>query len=207
MQMLNPANIDFLRAQTKRKITLNEYVKAYYDVDIVAYDTVLDSVLIAAIQKTFELTQQAENDPAHPLYYPPSKRINEYGNHVENVLCAAIEQITGNGAKNLGVGYPDVRTVVGDYNIYPECKIGPNIDVIGSMRSFYTTTPAPRAKKIKNIQNGIHLLFKFEHAGPGKLTGRYRVFDLNGLVYTAEGSLQQGNDQDIYRCNLVLENT
>lgn len=204
--MLKESNIQYLLAQHKRKITLNEYIKAYYNADILSYDNALDTVLNAAIQRTFELTHAAENNPTHPLYYSSTKRINEYGNHVEKVLCAAIEEITGNPAKNLGVGYPDVKTVINNYNIYPECKIGPNIDVVGSMRSFYTTTPAERTKRIKNIQDGIHLLFKFEHAGPGRLTGRYCVFDLNGLVYTAEGSLQQGNDLDIYKCNLVLKN-
>ena len=205
--MLNEENLNYLKSQTKRRITLNEYVKAYYDADILPYDESLNEILQKAIAQTLELTKEAENNPGHPLYYPVNKRINEYGNHVENVLCTAIEEITGNTAKNLGVGYPDVRTNINNYNIYPECKIGPDIDVVGGMRSFYTTTPAARTKKIKNIQDGIHLLFKFEHAGAGRLTGRYRVFDLNGLEYTAEGSLQQGNDKDIYKCNLVLTNS
>lgn len=204
--ILNDNNINFLKNQTKRRITLNEYVKAYYDCNIIPYSAQLDTIIKKSCDRVFEITDQASNDPSHKFYYPKNKRINEYGNHVENVLCAAIEEITGNKAKNLGVGYPDVATKVFDYHIYPECKISSDISDVGSMRSFYTTTPAPRTKKIKNLQDGIHLLFKFEHDGPGRLTGRYKVWDLNGLEYTAEGSLQQGNAKDIDRhCKLIIE--
>jgi hypothetical protein len=204
--ILNENNIAFLKSQSKRRITLNEYVKAYYDANILPYDNALDNVIQKSCARVFEITKAAYNNPSHEFYYSYDKRINEYGNHVENVLCAAIEEITGNSAKNLGVGYPDVRTKIFDYNIYPECKICADIDDVGSMRSFYTTTPAERTKKIKDLHDGIHLLFKFEHDGPGKLTGRYKIWDLNGLEYTAEGSLQQGNAKDIdTHCKVVMD--
>lgn len=205
MTYLKEDNIGFLRKQAKRRITLNEYVKAYYDADIIPFDTGLLDILQQAITRTFDITKTAYGDAEHPLHYREGGRINEYGNHVENVLCAAIEEITGVEAKNLGVGYPDVRTAISGYTIYPECKITKDLDEVSGMRSFYTTTPAERTKKIKNLQDGMHLLFKFEHAGPGVLTGRFRVWDLNGLEYTAEGSLQQGNDKDVSKCKLIME--
>ena len=197
-------NVEYLRAQSKRRITLNDYVRAYYDAEIVPYDYSLNEIILKAIERTFELTEEAYRNPTHPCYYDESKRINEYGNHVENVLCRALQEITGNEAKNLGVGYPDVRTSISTHIIYPECKITQDIDEIGSMRMFYTTTPAERTKKIKNLQDGMHLLFKFEHDGPSRLTGRYKMYDLNGLQYTAEGSLQQGNDKDLNETAILV---
>ena len=87
--------------------------------------------------------------------------------------------------------------------LYPECKISRDIEKASSLRSFYTSVPAERTKKIKNLQDGMHLLFKFEHNGPGVLTGRHKVFDLNGMEYVSE-ALQQGNDKNVYDCEMIF---
>jgi hypothetical protein len=196
-------NVDFLRSLKKRSITLNDYVKAYYDVEILPYDTSLNPILQKVINRVYEITKEAYNDPTHEYYFASTRRINEYGNHVEDVLCQAIEDVDGNEAKNLGVGYPDVRTTLGGYFLYPECKISKDIDTVGSMRSFYTSVPAERTKKIKDLQDGMHILFKFQHNGPGILTGRHKIFDLNGMEYVSE-ALQQGNDKHVYACNMLF---
>ena len=200
-------NVDYLRNQSKRRITLNDYLWAYYEAEITPYDPALNPILQQAIERTLTITAEAYENPDHAYYYPTHKRINEYGNHVENVLCQAIEDVTGSSAENLGVGYPDVRTRLGNHWVYPESKICEDIHKVSSMRSFYSTTPAAKTLKIKQLQTGMFLLFKFEHAGPSRLTGRYRVFDLNGLEYTAEGSLQQGNDRDVFKTKQVLART
>jgi len=196
-------NVDFLRGLGKRSITLNDYVKAYYDVEILPYDISLNPILQKVIDRVYEITKEAFDNPQHEYYYAPNRRINEYGNHVEDVLCQAIEDVDGTEAKNLGVDYPDVRTKLGGYFLYPECKISSNIDEVGSMRSFYTSVPAERTKKIKNLQDGMHILFKFHHNGPGVLTGRHKVFDLNGMQYVSE-ALQQGNDKNVYACKMLF---
>jgi hypothetical protein len=199
----NQENVDFLQGLGKRTITLNDYLKAYYGVEILPYNNTLDEILKKVINRVYEITNEAYNNPSHKYYYAPHKRINEYGNHVEDVLCQAIEDVDGSKAKNLGVGYPDLSAKMRGMFLYPECKISRDIEKASSLRSFYTSVPAERTKKIKNLQDGMHLLFKFEHNGPGVLTGRHKVFDLNGMEYVSE-ALQQGNDKNVYDCEMIF---
>lgn len=199
----NQDNVDFLRGLGKKTITINDYMKAYYNVEILPYNDILNDTLQKVINRVYEITKEAYGNPSHKYYYAPHKRINEYGNHVEDVLIQAVEDVDGATTKNLGVGYPDVSTILHNIVLYIECKISENIDKVSGMRSFYTSVPAERTKKIKNLQDGMHLLFKFEHDGPGVLTGRHKVFDLNGMEYVSE-ALQQGSDKNVYACDMIF---
>ena len=91
--------------------------------------------------------------------------------------------------------------------IYPELKISKKIDDINTFRVFYTSTPKESTKKRKAIVDGYHILFHFEHDGPGKLSKKYRVTDLNGFEYTALGNIQQGSYKDLYEIHdkIILE--
>ena len=202
---LNWDNIKFLKELSTRRITLREWLMAHYECDIIKYDDRFDNLISEIIHKTVEINDMAQSDVNHPLHYKGS-RINEYGNHLENVLCEAITQITGEQSENLGTGYPDCRTSIGGMMLYPEVKIGPNLDEQGSMRSFYTSVPKEKTKTRKNLKDGMHLLFKFEHDGIGKLTGRCKVVDLYEMEYEAV-TKQEGSDKDIFACETVYDNT
>jgi hypothetical protein len=202
---LNLDNVNFLKELSTRRILLREWVMAYYGCNILKYDTSYDELISKVIDKTVELNNIAQSDVYHPLHYRGS-RINEYGNHLENVLCEAITELTGEESENLGVGYPDCRTSLNGIMLYPEVKIGPNLESEGTMRSFYTSVPSKRTAIRKNLKDGMHLLFKFEHAGIGVLTGRCKVVDLYNMEYNAV-TKQEGNDLDIFACESIYDNT
>jgi hypothetical protein len=195
--------IDYLREQLEGDkgipITLNEYIEAYYNSKILPYDSKYDSMVSAIANNVVVI------NPSMPY----EGRINEYGNHLENILCASVEELYGVKAENLGTGYPDIRFNIDGVWFYGEVKIGPDLwKKPDTFRMFYTSTPKPKTIQRKNIQDGYHLLFHFEHAGPGALTGRWRVTDLDGFSYLAYGQIQQGSTKDLYDVHnkVVMEN-
>lgn len=205
----NPQIVETLRKLNSFEMTLNDYIKAYYDAEVLPFPSELKTTINQVIDKVMVICKDAENDTDHPFFYHRSKRINEFGNHLEDVVCEAIKQITGNEADNLGTGYPDVRTQIQEWNIYPECKTTQDIDEHTTMRTFYTSLPSERTKKRKNIKDGVHLLFTFEHDGDSNhsqgrgLTGRYTIRDLCGFKYYMVVK-QEGNGVDIAKCPIIL---
>lgn len=182
-------NIEYLKNQGERRIKLNEFILAYYDANVIPLPSEFNSFIRDIVMFTIEMNESM----------PYEGRINEYGNHLEKILVEAINSNYDDiNAENLGSGYPDTRFTYKGVNIYPEVKINPNVYETDSFRTFYTSTPKDRTKNIKSIKDGCHLLFHFEHNGPGILTGRYRVSDLDGYEYTSMGSIQQGNTKDLY---------
>lgn len=182
-------NIEFLRNQGERRITINEFIEAYYGSKILPFQTEFIDFIEDIVKETIKMNRV--------MVY--EGRINEYGNHLEKVLvCAINEKYTDIKAENLGSGYPDTRFEYNGVTFYPEIKINPNVYETDAFRTFYTSTPKEKTKKMKSIKDGCHLLFHFEHNGPGILTGRYRVSDLDGYEYTALGAIQQGNTKDLY---------
>ena len=174
-------------------ITLNDYVEAYYEKKILKFDTKYTKILTKISKKVVEL------NPTMPY----KGRINEYGNHLENTVVAAINEVCGEvedlGAMTLGTGYPDIRFKYDKKWFYVEVKIGPDLWVRpSSFRMFYTSTPKDIVAQRKDIQHGYHLIFHFEHNGPGELTGRYRITDLDGFLYHAHGRKQEGSSIDLY---------
>jgi len=175
-------------------ITLNDYVKAYYGKNILKFDPKYEETITEISEKVVELNPRI----------PYDGRINEYGNHLENTVVAAINEVCVDvkdlGAMTLGTGYPDIRFKYDNKWFYVEVKIGgPDLWVKpSSFRMFYTSTPKPKVKERKDIKDGYHLLFHFEHNGPGKLTGRYRITDLCEFEYQAHGRKQEGSSKDLY---------
>ena len=192
-------SVTYLREQKERRITLNDFVSAYYNCDILQVTPDLHDFLLDIVYLTIQMNGKL----------PYKGRINEYGNHLEEVMLRALqekykEQII---VEKLGSGYPDLRLQYGEIMIYPELKISKKIDDINTFRVFYTSTPKESTKKRKAIVDGYHILFHFEHDGPGKLSKKYRVTDLNGFEYTALGNIQQGSYKDLYEINdkIILE--
>lgn len=175
-------------------ITINDYIEAYYGKFIRPYSgdcKLLDEIVNHAIR-------------LNPLF-PYSGRINEYGNHMENVLAQATTEVLGSSVRNLGTGYPDLHFEYNHEHYYFEVKIGADVfSKPDTFRMFYTTTPKPKTVQRKNIQNGYHILVHFEHAGAGSLSGRYRVSDLDGFQYWAYGQIQQGSTKDLYENHNII---
>jgi len=198
-------NVEFLRNLENREITLNDWCEAFYDAKIFPLPTEEYSLFEQIARKTIDIFKLTNE-------YPYSGRRNEFGNHMENVLIAGVKEVLGIEAKNLGSGYPDVHFEYNGKNYYPECKVGHHLwKKADGFRMFYTSAPKPRTKALKNIKDGHHLLFHFEHGmikdGPGVLTGRFKITDLDGFVYRVE-AIQQGNAKDLYENHnkIIVEN-
>jgi len=194
-------NVTYLKEQVERKITLNDYVKAYYDCDILPFppekNNLVNQIAILAI----------EYKNKHLNTY--KRRINEQGNDQEEHLKNSMNNILNGIFKLLGTGYPDVggKAEELEFPLYCDSKIRKNLIDKESIRSFYTSTPAKKTKNKKDLKTGYHLLFIFEHDGNGKLTGKYRVSDLNGFIYTSFGNKQEGSYSDILSHNkFIAEN-
>lgn len=179
----------YLLNQQERRITLNDYIRVYYGAQVLPLPENLHDFIKTVMDRVVEINDEL------PYY----GRINEYGNHMEKVFIEVLRryfpEVT---AEKLGSGYPDTRININGVWVYPEIKIAEDVYEVSGFRTFYTSTPKDKTKNRKNIQDGSHLLIHFEHDGPGRLTGRYRVSDLDGYEYTSLGSIQQGNTIDLY---------
>ncbi len=193
-------NVEFLKSLEKRTITLNDYCYAYYRAKVLPLPKNQQEMIKKVAQKTVEIL------PKHPY----NGRVNEFGNHMEKVLRAAIKDVLGVKARGLGTGYPDVHFKFKGKNYYPECKVTKDFEP-DSFRFFYTSAPSETTKANKKIADGYHLLFHFQHdmrgRGKGSLTGKYKISDLEGFLYRNE-SIQQGNKKDLYLThkNIIAQN-
>jgi hypothetical protein len=190
-------NIEYLRAQEERIITLNEWCKAYYNCDIKQFPEDKVSFIHQIAQRTIELHNQSVKG---------IRRVNEQGNDNEDYLLVAIKEVFGNNFQKLGIAYPDIKgsTSILSNQLVFESKIMKNITDNGSFRIFYTSKPAPKTKKIKNLEDSYHLLFIFEHDKKGKLNDKYRVVDLDDFHYTSYGKKQEASYNDILRHNKFI---
>lgn len=195
----NPTSVDLLRSLVSTKITLNDYVKAFYDAEIFPFPT--DG--IETIKKIIDLSIQ--------LYkkYPYTGRVNEMGNYMEEILHRTIMEMNFGSSKKLGTGYPDNCSNINgiEFPIYFEPKVTANILHHSSFRKFYTSVPASTTKNRKKIKDGFHLLIDYEHDGNSSLTGRYKITDLDGFIYQMVNK-QEGSSKDIYEIHnkVILEN-
>ena len=194
-------NVTYLKAQVQREITINDYVKAYYDCDILPFP--IDKVDIIHQLAKLAITYQNERINTY------KRRVNEQGNDQEGNLVDSLNNILNGNFKSLGNGYPDLGGMASefDYPLYTESKIRGSLIDNESIRSFYTSKPAEKTKNRKNLKTGYHLLFVFEHDDNGRLNGRYRVVDLDGFTYTSFGSKQEGSYNDVLSHNkFIAEN-
>lgn len=190
-------NIEYLRAQEERIITLNEWCQAYYNCDIKQFPDYTVDYIHQIAQRTIELQNQSVKG---------TRRVNEQGNDTEEFLLRAITEVFGFNFTTLGQAYPDIKgsTSILSYPLVIESKIMENITDKGSFRVFYTSKPAPITKERKNIEDSYHLLFIFEHDKKGKLNGKYRVVDLYDFHYTSYGKKQEGSYNDILKHNKFI---
>ncbi len=185
-------NVDYLRAQEERTITLNEWCQAYYNCDIIEFPMDKVDYIHQIAQRTIELQNQSEKS---------TRRVNEQGNDTEEFLLIAIKEVLGDEFTTLGSAYPDIKgnTPILDYPLISDSKIRKNLKEGDSLRIFYTSTPKGRTVSKKSLQTSYHLLFLFEHDGNSNLNGNYRVADLCDFKYTSKGRIQEGNYNDILK--------
>lgn len=196
-------NVEYLRSlENKRKITLNDWCEAYYNAKVLVLPSNQYDLFYKVAQKAIDILPE----------FPYRGRVNEFGNHMEKVLIEAIKRVLDVPAKGLGTGYPDVYFTHNGENYYPECKVGKNIfDKPNGFRMFYTSAPSEITKKSKNIKDGYHLLFHFEHDmkknGIGSLSGKFAITDLEGFPYYIQ-SIQQGTGKDLYESHnkIIIKN-
>lgn len=185
-------NIEYLKAQEERVITLNEWCLAYYNSDIVEFPTDKVDLLHSIANLTIELQNQS---------VIVNRRVNEQGNDTEEYLMKAIETVFGGYTKTLGTAYPDIKCVTNEleYPLIADSKIRKNLKLADGLRIFYTSTPKTKTIYRKSLTTSYHLLFLFEHDGKSRLNGDYRVVDLHNFQYVSKGRIQEGSYNDILR--------
>jgi hypothetical protein len=104
-----------------------------------------------------------------------SGRVNEFGNHMEEVLRKTdptrFSKPTKSNGKKQSTGYPDLKFPSNNIVVYPEIKVFKAGSEDGTMRSFYLST----FNKITS--DAVHVVIGFEHVDK-KLTGKYHIIDM-----------------------------
>jgi len=185
----NLSNVEMLRSLTGTSITLNDYIKAYYDAEIIEFPKEKLELIKTIVDTSIDVYR--EN--------PYKGRVNEMGNYMEECLHKAILKLDIGSSRKLGTGYPDNCSTLNDLKhlLYMDPKVSENIFNYNGFRMFYTSTPAELTKKRKNIVDGYHLLVNYEHDGKNNLTGRYKITDLDGFTYYMVNK-QEASAKDIY---------
>ena len=167
------SNVEMLRSLTGNTISLNDYIKAYYDSEIIEFPKEKLDLIKTIVDTSIEVYRET----------PYIGRINEMGNYMEYCLHSAILRLNIGSSRKLGTGYPDNCSSLTElnYSLYMDPKVSENIFKYNGFRMFYTSTPAELTKKRKNIVDGYHLLVNYEHDGKNNLTGRYKITDLDGF--------------------------
>lgn len=102
-------------------------------------------------------------------------RVNEFGNHMEEVLRKTdptrFTKPTKANGKKQATGYPDLKFLSYNIVVYPEIKILNQGSDDSDMRSFYLSTFD------KITSNSVHIVVGFEHVNK-KLTGKYHIIDM-----------------------------
>ena len=194
----NMSNVVMLRSLTGNTISLNEYIKAYYDCEILEFPKDKLELIRTIVDTSIEVYR--EN--------PYDGRVNEMGNYMEECLHRAILRLGIGESNKLGVGYPDNCSILRDlnYKLYMDPKVSKDVNNTNGFRMFYTSTPTELTKKRKNISDGYHLLVNYEHDGNNNLTGKYKITDLDGFIYYMVNK-QEASSSDIYNSHrkVILE--
>lgn len=112
-----------------------------------------------------------------------NKRVNEFGNHMEDVLrntdVTRFSKPTKKNGKKQNTGYPDLKFVSNNTIVYPEIKVLKKGSDAGEMRSFYLST----FDKVTN--DAVHIVIGFEHIDK-QLTGKYHIIDMKNKTLSVK---------------------
>jgi hypothetical protein len=119
-------------------------------------------------------------------------RVNEFGNHMEDVLRKTnSEKFTkpkkSNGKKQ-STGYPDLKCTSNNTVVYDEVKVLKSGSDDGVMRSFYLSTFD------KITSDAVHVVIGFEHIDK-KLTGNYHIVDMSDKTLAVKIEFACGNKE------------
>lgn len=124
-----------------------------------------------------------------------SGRVNEFGNHMEDVLRSTdstrFTKPKKKNGKKQSTGYPDLQFISNNICVYPEIKVLKSGSEDGAMRSFYISTFD------KVTSDAVHIVIGFEHIDK-KLTGKYHIVDMSNKTLTVKVEYACGN-KEIYK--------
>lgn len=117
-------------------------------------------------------------------------RVNEFGNHMEEVLrktdpARFSKPIKANGKKQSS-GYPDLKFPSNNVVVYPEIKVFSQGSDSSDLRSFYLSTFD------KITSDAVHIVIGFEHVDK-KLTGKYHIVDMKDKTLAVKIEFQCSN--------------
>jgi hypothetical protein len=199
VKKINQENVKLLRSLTGNSISLNDYIMAYYDSEILEFPKEKLGFIKTIVEESIQIYRES----------PYHGRVNEMGNYMEGCLDSAIKRLGIGYSQKLGTGYPDNCSILEgfEYPIYMDPKVSKDICDYSGFRMFYTSIPAESTKKRKNISDGYHLLINYEHDGKNNLTGGYKISDLDGFIYYIVNK-QEASAKDIYEIHnkVILQN-
>lgn len=121
-----------------------------------------------------------------------SGRVNEFGNHMEEVLKKTdptkFSKPSKSNGKKQSTGYPDLKHALNHIIIYDEVKVLNKGSDLSDMRSFYMSTFD------KITSDAVHIVIGFEHVDK-KLTGTYHIVDMKDKVLSIKIEFACGNKQ------------
>ena len=152
--------------KNKDKIPFEDVIRSQSDYKVLPLTDDIKNDLIPFIE------QAIINYNAGPIY---NGRVNEFGNHMEEVLRntnpAKFSKPKKSNGKKQSTGYPDMTHMFSDIVIYDEIKILNESSELSDMRSFYMSTFD------KITSDAVHIVIGFEHVDK-KLTGKYHIVDM-----------------------------
>lgn len=133
------------------------------------------------IRKELEpLVEQAIQDyNSGPVF---SGRINELGNHMEDVLRKTSSKFSKPAkatGKKQSTGYPDLKFDSSNGLVYTEVKVLSDTSANSDMRSFYLSSFD------KITSDAVHVVVGFEHQEK-VLTGKYHIVDMSNKILTVK---------------------
>jgi hypothetical protein len=145
------------------------------------------------IQDITPFIQQAiANYNSGPIW---AGRVNEFGNHMEDVLRKTdptrFTKPTKANGKKQSSGYPDLKFPSNNVVVYPEIKIYNQGSDLSDLRSFYLSTFD------KITSDAVHIVIGFEHVDK-RLTGKYHIIDMKNKTLGIKIEFQCSN-RELYK--------
>jgi len=138
------------------------------------------------------IEQAIKDYNAGPIW---SGRVNEFGNHMEEVLRKTnpnkFERPTKSNGKKQSTGYPDLKHRTDEFFVYDEAKVFNKGSDRGGLRSFYVSTFD------KITSDAVHIVIGFEHVDK-KLTGKYHIVDMKDKTLTIKVEFACSN-KELYK--------
>ena len=151
-----------------------------------------------------EILSDTKNNPIK------SKRINEVGNKIEQIIEKKLKEFQLNVEKPTTIkgnfkstGYPDLKLSHNNEDFYIECKIFSKNSIDSSFRSFYLSP----SKDFKITSNGYHFIIAFEIETNQNLSNAtsWKILDTYNLLCDVKYEFNSNNKRIYTDCELIAE--